>query len=287
VAVTSVVTDIGQAESLVGAPVVPRKVPPSPVAEAGSDVIAVLHAGWPRRLGVPLAFWTVAFFSAALAVGAAYEDLALWAALVPGVVGLLFGVTLWRRRAIIREGAVEVRSFWGTSRVRYDDVRAFTYDARSYRFYLPIPIGRVAQLALKGARGRATFHAGFARFDKYAPVIIERVVEATVQRMRSAIDLGDRARFGRKIQVDRRFVYIRRAFFRTRAVPIDDLTIEVADGDFHLSTQAKRKKIGVFPLHSVPNLLALPQLVEELSATQTRPRPTTLQETLGWNGPRS
>jgi hypothetical protein len=37
----------------------------------------------------------------------------------------------------------------------------------------------------------------------------------------------------------------------------------------------------------VPNQLARPQLVEELSATQTRPRPTTLQETLGWNGPRS
>jgi hypothetical protein len=275
------VTDLLPTELTQPDPPKPEATLPSP---PDADVIATLHAGWTRRLVVPLSLWLVAFLSAALATGAGYRDLARWAAIGPGVVGLIVGLTLWSRRAVIRETGVEVTSLFGTRRVKYADVHSFTYDARSYRFYLPIPIGRVAELRLVGRKGRATFHAGFVRFDKYAQLIIERVVEASVQRMRSLIDRGEVARFGRRIKVDRKNLYLRRWLFRTRAIPLEDITIEVADGDFRISQTSTGKQFAIFALRNTPNLLALPQLIEELSDLRDRPHPVTLNNALTWNG---
>ena len=239
--------------------------------------IVTLHAGWARRIGVPLFFWTAGFFAAALATGAGHREAALRIGAAPAIIGALFGVALWRRRAVLGPEAVEVRGLLRTQRLRFADLTAFTYDARSYRLYLPIPIGRVARLSLRGRRSHVVFHAGFAQFDRYAPTVVAQAVEATVQRMRAEIDRGERTRFGRWLSLDRTQLHVR-SLLRRRTIRIQELRLDVADGTVFIAHG--RERVGSFSLARTPNLFALPQLVEELAANAASPRPDALRQAL-------
>ncbi len=238
------------------------------------SIVAVLKAPVWRRFGIPLFFWTCAFFGAALALGAGHPELAPRVGLLPALIGALLGVALWRRRAVIRRDGVAVGGLLRPRVVRFDDLQVFTYDARSYRLYLPIPIGRIARLTLKGARQRVVFHAGFAGFDRYVPLIVSLAVEATVSRMRREIDGGQRARFGRRLSVDRASLHVRQRLGTTVQVGFEVLRVDVADGSVFISDGTKR--VATVSLARTPNLLALPQLVAELAANRTSPRPEAL-----------
>ena len=71
------------------------------------------------------------------------------------------------RRAVLTRRSLEVRWRFGTRLIRFDALEGFTFDARSYRLYLFVPVGRVAVLTLWGGGRRVRFHGGFARFDEY------------------------------------------------------------------------------------------------------------------------
>ncbi len=256
----------------------PDKAATATPTAVGAQVIATLHAGWLRRIGVPLVFWVIAFLGSALANGMGQPQLSQWAAIGFGALGLVFGIGLWRRKAVLTRESVTVRNLFRTQTVRFADLQAFTYDARRYRFYLFLPIGRVAKLRLKGSKGLAVFHAGFARFDAYAPILIDLAVEATVRHMREHIDRGEIASFGRRLLVSREQVIVKGMLYGQETAAIDELRTEVADGEFRLSSP--RGELGRFALRDTPNLLALPQLVEELSVNRGRPRPAALQEAL-------
>jgi hypothetical protein len=240
--------------------------------------MAVLRAPWWRRTGIPAFFWASGLLGATLVTGAGHRDLALRVAFLPILLGLLFGIELWRRRAIIRRDEVEVRGLFRAARIRFDELEAFTYDARSYRLYLPIPIGRIARLALVARGRRVVFHAGFAHFDQYVPLLVNLAVEAAVKRMREQIDRGERAHFGRRLSVDRKGVYLSALTGRETEVTLDQLRLDVADGSVFISDGTRR--VATLSLRRTPNLLALPQLVDELSANRDSPRPEALYEAL-------
>lgn len=246
----------------------------------GGELVATLHAGWPRRLLVPLAWAAAGVAATAVAHGARADALERWTIGVPAVLGLLATLELWRRRAVVTREALSVRWMLGTGRVRFASLQSFTYDARSFRLYLFLPFGRLARLRLVGEEGRATFHAGLARFDAYLPIVLDLAVAATVARMRRDLDRGEKASFGRRLSVDPTGVTVKGRLFGEKRVSVEELQVRVEDGEFHLTTP--QEELGSFPLRSTPNLLALPQLLEELSVTRGRPRPAALQDALAW-----
>jgi hypothetical protein len=229
---------------------------------------------------VPFVLFSAGFLAAALANGSGHRNLALRVGLPPIVLGCLFAVALWRRRAVLRLDSIEVRGLLIPRRLRFDELAEFTYDARSYRLYLPIPIGRVARLTLQGRRGAVVFHGGYGGFDRYAPVLVDMVIEALVRKMRASIDRGEAATFGRTIRVDRTHVHVARGLLpgRKTSVPHSQVRIDIADGSLVLSSEQAR--LGTYPLRSTPNLLALGQLVRELDAAKDAPRPELLKQAL-------
>jgi hypothetical protein len=257
--------------------------PSSVVAGSGGDVVvATLVTSLLKRIFVPLAFLALAVLGSALATGAKQRTYVVATALIPGTLAVLSAAVLWARRAVLYRDRLEVRSLLGTSRVLFDELEAFTFDARAFRLYLFIPFGRAARLVLTGKSAKAVFQSGVAEFDQYLPLVIDHAVAATVRRMRLVLDRGERAHFGKRLSVDPASVYVKGRLFGEKRVSVEELLVKVDDGEFHLSTP--HEHLGSFAIRNTPNLLALPQLLEELSVTKGRPRPAALQAALKWGG---
>lgn len=256
----------------------------SGAAQAGEgELIAQLHAGWLRRVVVPLACLLMALVGYVVAIGAGERDAAVYAAAMPSALGLVVAAVFWARKVVIRRDSLLVRGLFHSRTVRFAELEGFTYDLRRYRFYLFLPLGRVAELRLWGGGQRASFHGGIARFDVYAPIVVDLCVAAMVKRLREAIDRGEPARFGRRLEVDHETLHAKGLLSGEVRAGLDQLRIEVVEGEFRISTP--EKELGRYSIASTPNLLALPQLVEELSVTRGRPRPATLAAALREPGP--
>jgi hypothetical protein len=226
-------------------------------------------------------FALVGVLATAIARGAGSRTAEIFTVLVPAFAGLLTTVVVWRRKAVVARDGLDVRSLLGWRRVRFEAISGFTYDARAFRLYLFLPLGRMARLTVEDeAKGRVVFHDGFARFDTYLPIVMDLVVAATVRRMKDGLDHGKRAQFGKRVSVDRATVYVKGVLFGESTASIEELQLVVEDGEVVLASP--REQLGRFPIRSTPNLLALPQLMEELSVTKGRPRPEALQSALAW-----
>ena len=249
------------------------------LASTDAELVATLDAGWFRRVTVPLFWLGLAFVGTGFAHGAGATGFERWTVGIPLVLGSWSTADTWWRRAIVTRDAAWVRGLLGARVVSFDDLVSFTYDARVWRLYLFIPFGSYAWLRLRGGRGAATLHSGFARFKGTLPFVMKRVMAATLDRMRRALDVGAPVRFGRRLTVDREALTWHRRLRRDVRIPLATLAIKVEDGQFHLADGDR--DVTSLPVRSTPDLLALPQLLAELEAIAGRPRPSTLAEALG------
>lgn len=240
--------------------------------------LAVLRAGWTTRLWVPLALVLLGGAGALVVEGAGERAAAIGFLAVPVAAALLVAAVAWARRAVITREGLAVRGLFGTRRVAFADLEQFDYDARRYRLYLFIPLGRVARLRLRGPRGTVVFHAGFRRFDEQLPRLVDLAVAALLPKLRAAIDRGERVAFGRRLSVGATDLTVRGRVFGETKVPVEAVRFDVENGTFRLSSP--EGPLGVFETARTSNLLAMPQLLEELSVNRGRARPSSLLEAL-------
>jgi len=199
-----------------------------------------------------------------------------WSVGLPAAVGMLWSAWLWRRRAILTSEGVEVRGLLRRA-VRFDELREVLWSGRRRRIFF-VPMGHTERLVLRGAGRRVVFASDFADFDAHAPRVADLAAAAVATRMREEVLAGRPACIGRRLRVEAGGVAIRRRLGKLRRVPVEDLTVEIADGVMILSGRdglAARVEIA-----RTPNAIALPQLVADLETHRGRPRPTQLLEAL-------
>jgi len=244
-------------------------------AQEAAQADLVLHAGWLRRLGYPLVWTLIGTAGAALAIGGGLPEALPWCIGVPAVLGGWQTWAAWRWRAELGNESVRVRGPFGSRTLAFDEIDSITFDAERWTAFVLLPAGRRSVLRLRGPRGGVSLHAGYARFDKHLPRILEGVCDLLAERFARSLAAGRPVPLSRRLTVDREGLEVRGRLWGRRRIAWSRLELLFEEGLCTISDAGRR--VAVFSVADTANLLVLPRLVSLVTGELPSGAPTVTE----------